>query len=106
MIERQTALLSEGITDIEDKRLPYEKTKEVDIHKKSIFKLALGLEHIFCNLDERSLELEDTVSDVTGHSKTAYAGIEDISGHLKEFANGIESVSASAEMLKDRSRRV
>lgn len=102
-IERQTALLSEGITNIEDKRLPYEKTKEVDILKKSIFKLALGLEHIFCNLDERSLELEDTVSDVTGHSKTAYAGIEDISGHLKEFANGIESVSASAEMLKDSS---
>lgn len=102
-IEKQTGLLADGTTTIEDRKLPYEKTKEVGILKKSIMKLASGLDHIFQNLDEHSLELENTVSDVTSRSKTAYSGIEDISLHLKQFADGIESVSASAEVLKDNS---
>lgn len=102
-IEKQTALLASGTTTIEDKKLPYGKTKEVEILKKSVFKLASGLEHILKNLDERSLELENTVNDVDGHSKIAYSGIEDISIHLKRFAEGMESISASTELLRDNS---
>lgn len=102
-IESQTILLSQGVTELKEEKLPYNKTKEIQTLKKSVFSLAAGLSHILMTLDMRSKELKGTVSDVSGHLHTADTGIGDISSRLKEVAEGIGEISGATESLRQNS---
>ena len=104
-IVEQTSLLAQGITSVQDKKLPYARTMEIRTLKSAVFSLASGLHKILSNLDERSTELQLTVTDVSDHIHSADSNIGSISSHLKHFATGIEEVSSSSEQLKESSSK-
>lgn len=102
-IKEQTSLLSQGITTLKDKKLPYGKTKEIQTLRSAIFTLAAGLSNILSNLEAQSTELKTTVSEASEHISDADLSIDNISSHLNHFADGIGLITESAEQLKQNS---
>lgn len=102
-IEEQTFLLTQGITTLRNKKLAYERTREINSLKSSIFTLSSGLNHILSGLNARSQELKSTVTDTSRHIRTADTNINNISSHLNHFAAGINQITESAEALRQNS---
>ncbi len=102
-IVSQTNLLAEGQTVLQDKKLPYGRTREIISLKGAMHSLAAGLFNIFSNLNERSDELKGTVNDVSTQVQSADLNIGSISSHLNHFASNIHAVSSSAEILNEKS---
>ncbi len=104
-IMKQTSLLSSGITELQMKKLPYEKTKEITALKSSIFTLATGLEDVLSGLDAQSKDLTLTVSDVSERIASSDSSINHISSHLQQIALGTKAASDATQTLKSSSSK-
>lgn len=104
-IAEQTSLLSSGVTNLREKKLPYKNTKEIKALKSSMFTLASGLEHVLSGLDARSRDLTLTVSEVSEHIASSDANIDHISSHLQQIAAGTQEASEATDTLKSSSSK-
>ena len=104
-VVKQTSQLSIGITDIENKKLPYGSSKELIQLKKSMFSLGESINSILGNLDLESTHLSEVVSVLTSNAKTADANINTISSHIEQFAARSQEISATSETLQNHSAK-
>lgn len=104
-IVEQTSMLSRGNTSLKERKLPYEKTREIILLKNSVTVLAAGMKNIFSSLEQRSEELRTMVGEVSEHAETADTGMEQISGYLEHFACKIKDVTEASERLKTSSSK-
>lgn len=104
-IVEQTSFLSQGITGLKERKLPFEKTKEISALKSAIFTLSSGLENILSGLDAQSRDLKLTVNDVSEHISASDSNIDHISSHLTKIAAGMKEISESTETLTESSSK-
>ena len=104
-ISSQTQLLASGITDLNDQKLPYEKTGELILLKSSIFSLSKSLHSIISKLDSESARLALMVSSLTKQTDIADTNVSDISMNVEQFAAGNEEISATSETLRFHSEK-
>lgn len=99
----QTRHLSVGITEIENKKLPYGSSKELILLKKSMFSLGENLNSILSKLDLESNHLSEMVLHLTNNVAIANANTNTISSHIEQFAAGSQEISATSETLQNHS---
>lgn len=104
-IVEQTAILARGDTAIQDKKLPYGKTREIHSLKSAVFSLSHSLQAILSDLEAHSGRLKNTVSDVSLQVGAADSGIDNISAYINQFAAGIGEVTESTKLLLENSSK-
>lgn len=104
-IGNQTSKLTKGNTGIEDAKLAYDKTQEIQHLKKAVFMLAESLRNILSQQGEQSNELKAMVGTVSENVDLADTNVENVSENLQQFAQGIADVTMITEELRESSAK-
>ncbi|MBR5317321.1 MAG: methyl-accepting chemotaxis protein, partial [Lachnospiraceae bacterium] len=94
-IEKQMQNLAKGKTTVEEQKMGYQKTREIQNLKESVYFLAETLEGMLSKLDSESRNMMDTVEKISGLVADSSANATTTSHTMEELAASMEEVSAT-----------
>lgn len=105
-IGEQTVSLSKGITTLSNKKIGFEKSREMTKLKESMFSLADSLESMLSKLDVESGNIQQSVEIIKEQVQVSNEHANDTSATMEELAASMQEVSATATTLGSGTQNV